>query len=144
MCVCVCMRVLCVYLILAALGLHCCASFLSSCGVGGGYSLFRSTGSRCEGFSSCDSWALEPQLSSRGSPALLLCGLWDLPGPGMEPASPALVGGFFTTKPPGKPGGLTPEPHDGGTTMTLAFTDEKTNAWRPPSLKWAVSLFWRK
>ena len=27
----------------------------------------------------------------------------DLPDPGMEPGSPALVGGFFTTAPPGKP-----------------------------------------
>ena len=27
----------------------------------------------------------------------------DLPDPGMEPASPALAGGFFTTAPPGKP-----------------------------------------
>ena len=27
----------------------------------------------------------------------------DLPDPGVEPASPALAGGFFTTKPPGKP-----------------------------------------
>ena len=27
----------------------------------------------------------------------------DLPGPGIEPASPALVGRFFTTEPPGKP-----------------------------------------
>ena len=29
--------------------------------------------------------------------------MWDLPGPGMEPVSPALGGGFFTTEPPGKP-----------------------------------------
>ena len=29
--------------------------------------------------------------------------LWDLPNSGMEPASPALEGGFFTTLPPGKP-----------------------------------------
>ena len=29
----------------------------------------------------------------------------DLPNPGMEPASPALAGGFFTTEPPGKPHG---------------------------------------
>ena len=29
--------------------------------------------------------------------------LGDLPGPGIEPASPALAGGFFTTEPPGKP-----------------------------------------
>ena len=27
----------------------------------------------------------------------------DLPNPGIEPASPALVGGFFTTESPGKP-----------------------------------------
>ena len=26
----------------------------------------------------------------------------DLPNPGIEPASPALAGGFFTTEPPGK------------------------------------------
>ena len=27
----------------------------------------------------------------------------DLPNPGMEPASPAVAGGFLTTEPPGKP-----------------------------------------
>ena len=27
----------------------------------------------------------------------------DLPDPGVEPASPALAGGFFTAEPPGKP-----------------------------------------
>ncbi|KAJ8777491.1 hypothetical protein J1605_014381 [Eschrichtius robustus] len=32
----------------------------------------------------------------------LLCGMWDLPGPGLEPVSPALAGGFLTTAPPGK------------------------------------------
>ena len=30
--------------------------------------------------------------------------MWDLPGPGIEPVSPALVGGFLTTAPAGKPG----------------------------------------
>ena len=29
--------------------------------------------------------------------------MWDLPGPGIEPVSPALAGGFLTTAPPGKP-----------------------------------------
>ena len=29
--------------------------------------------------------------------------MWTLPGPGVEPVSPALAGGFFTTEPPGKP-----------------------------------------
>ena len=28
--------------------------------------------------------------------------MWDLPGPGIEPVSPALAGGFLTTAPPGK------------------------------------------
>ena len=30
----------------------------------------------------------------------------DLPDPGIEPAFPALVGGFFTTASPGKPCGI--------------------------------------
>ena len=29
-------------------------------------------------------------------------GMWNLPGPGLEPVSPALAGGFLTTGPPGK------------------------------------------
>ena len=29
--------------------------------------------------------------------------MWDLPGPGLEPVSPALAGGFLTTVPPQKP-----------------------------------------
>ena len=33
---------------------------------------------------------------------LIPCIPRDLPEPGIEPASPALAGGFFTTKPPGK------------------------------------------
>ena len=28
--------------------------------------------------------------------------MWDLPGPGLEPMSPALAGGLLTTAPPGK------------------------------------------
>ena len=28
--------------------------------------------------------------------------MWDLPGPGLEPMTPALAGGFLTTVPPGK------------------------------------------
>ena len=35
--------------------------------------------------------------------AQLPLGMWDLPGPGMEPGSLALQGGFLTTGPPGKP-----------------------------------------
>ena len=32
--------------------------------------------------------------------------MWDLPEPGVEPVSPAMGGGFFTTESPGKPGAL--------------------------------------
>ena len=28
--------------------------------------------------------------------------MWDLPGPWIEPTSPAVAGGFLTTGPPGK------------------------------------------
>ena len=43
------------------------------------------------------------RLSSCGSRAQLLRGMWDLPRPGLEPVSPALAGRFSTTAPPGKP-----------------------------------------
>ena len=43
------------------------------------------------------------RLSSCGSRAQLLRGMWDLPRPGLEPVSPALAGRFSTTASPGKP-----------------------------------------
>ena len=43
------------------------------------------------------------RLSSCGSRAQLLHGMWDLPRPGLEPVCTALAGGFSTTAPPGKP-----------------------------------------
>ena len=52
---------------------------------------------------SCGSQALEDRLSSCGARVQLLRSMWDLPGPGLEPMSPALAGGFSTTEPPGKP-----------------------------------------
>ena len=71
-------------------------------------------------FSSCGKWGplfivvrgpltiaaslvAEHRLSSCGSQAYLLHGMWDLPRPGLEPVSPALAGRFSTTAPPGKP-----------------------------------------
>ena len=61
-------------------------------------------------WSCCEAWALGTQaavvvargLSSCGAWAYLLRGTWDLPGPGLEPVSAALAGGFLTTAPPGK------------------------------------------
>ena len=43
-----------------------------------------------QGFSSCGTWAQLPQ------------GLWNPPGPGIEPGSPALAGRFPTTGPQGR------------------------------------------
>ena len=43
------------------------------------------------------------RLSNCGPRAQLLRGMWDLPRPGLEPASPALAGRLSTTAPPGKP-----------------------------------------
>ena len=54
------------------------------------------------GRSSCDSQALEHRLSSCGAWGWLLCTMWNLPHPGIKPVSPALAGGSFATKPPGK------------------------------------------
>ena len=47
-------------------------------------------GSRSTGFSRCGTWAH------------FLYDTWDLLGPGIEPMSSALAGGFLTTGPPGK------------------------------------------
>ena len=54
------------------------------------------------GLSSCGSQALDRRLSSCGAQAQPLHGMWDPPGPGLEPVSPALAGGPLTTAPPGK------------------------------------------
>ena len=43
------------------------------------------------------------RLSSCGSRAQLLRGMWDLSRPELEPVSPALAGRFSTAVPPGKP-----------------------------------------
>ena len=64
-----------VYSLLAMLGLHCC----------------RAWGLGCAGFSSCSTRAYLPH------------SMWDLLGPGIEPVSSALAGGFLTTGLPGKP-----------------------------------------
>ena len=54
------------------------------------------------GLRSRGSRAPEHRLSSRGAGAQLLHSSWDVPGPEIEPTSPALAGRLFTTDPPGK------------------------------------------
>ena len=89
--------------IFAVLGLRFCARAFSSCGKRG--PLFIAV---CETLTIAASVVVENRLQTRrlsscGSRAQLLRGMWDLPRPGLEPVSPALVGRFSTTVPPGKP-----------------------------------------
>ena len=106
---------------MAALGLCCCARALPTCGEWGPllnevHGPLLAVASRCRarapgvwasvvvacGLSSCGSQSPECRLSSCGAWAQLLCGMWDPPGPGIEPVSPALAGRFPTTAPPVK------------------------------------------
>ena len=66
---------------------------------------FSSCGARashCGGFSCCGAGLLGTRASVPVAQAKLSHGVWDLPGPGIEPASPASAGRFLTTGPPGK------------------------------------------
>ena len=67
---------------------------------------------QCMG-SALDLQALERGLSSCGAWAELLGGLWDPPGPGVEPVSPAFAGGFLSSAPPGKSDSLMFTPFSG-------------------------------
>ena len=85
------------------LGLRFCARALSSCGERG--PLFIAVrGPLTVAASPVAEHRLQTRrLSSCGSQAQLLRGMWDLPRPGSEPVSPALAGRFSTSVPPGKP-----------------------------------------
>ena len=89
--------------IFGVLGLRFCARAFSSCGKRG--PLFIAVrGSLTIAASPIAEHRLQTRrLSSCGSRAQLLCGMWDPPRPGLEPVSPALAGRFSTTAPPGKP-----------------------------------------
>ena len=88
---------------MAVLGLRFCARAFSSCGKRGPL-LIALRGPLTVTASLVAEHRLQTcRLSSCGSRAQLLRGMWDLPRPGLEPVSPALAGGFSTTAPPGKP-----------------------------------------
>ena len=95
--------VLFIYLFLAVLGFRFCARAFSSCGKRG--PLFIAVrGPLTIAASLVAEHRLQARrLSSCGSRAQLLRGMWDLPRPGLEPMSPALAGRFSSTAPPGKP-----------------------------------------
>ena len=88
---------------MALLGLRFCARAFSSCGKRG--PLFTAVrGPLTVAASLVAEHRLQMcRFSNCGSRAQLLCGMWDLPRPGLEPVSPALAGRFSTTAPPGKP-----------------------------------------
>ena len=88
---------------MAVLGLRFCVRAFSSCGKRG--PLFIAVrGPLTIAASLVAEHRLQTRgLSNCGSRAQLLCGMWDLPRPGLEPVSPALADRFSTTAPPGKP-----------------------------------------
>ena len=88
---------------MAVLGLCFCARAFSSCGKRG--PLFIAVrGPLTIAASVVAEHRLQTRrLSSCGSRAQLLRGMWDPPRPGLEPVSTALAGRFSTTAPPGKP-----------------------------------------
>ena len=90
-------------LFVAVLGLRFCVRAFSSCGEWG--PLFIAVrGPLTIAASLVAEQRLQTlRLSSCGSRAQLLRGMWDLPRPGLEPVSPALAGRLSTTAPPGKP-----------------------------------------
>ena len=92
-----------VNLFLAVLGLRFCARAFSSCGKRGPLFIAVCGPLTIAAFLVVEHRLQMRRLSSCGSRAQLLCGMWDLPRPGLEPVSPALAGGFSTTAPPGKP-----------------------------------------
>ena len=55
------------------------------------------------------------------------CGMWDLPGPGLEPMSPALAGGLLTIVQPGK-------------SLSYYFFFFKHLYWSIIALQWCVSF----
>ena len=62
-----------------------------------------SCGARAQYLWSVGSVVVECGLSSCGVRAWLPCGMWDVPGSGIHPVSPALAGDLFTTEPSGRP-----------------------------------------
>ena len=88
---------------MAVLGLRFCARAFSSCGKSGPLFIAVRGPLTIVAFLVAEHRLQTRRLSSCGSRAQLLRGMWDLPRPGLEPMSPALAGRFSTTVPPGKP-----------------------------------------
>ena len=91
------------FFILAVLDLCCCAQAFSSCSRQGLLSGSSVRASHHSGFS-CEARAPGPSgFTSCGARAPLLCVMWNLPRPGVDPLPLALQGGFLITGSTGKP-----------------------------------------
>ena len=88
---------------MAVLGLRFCARAFSSCGKWGPLFIAVRRPLTIATSPVAEHRLQTRRLSNCGSRAQVLRGMWDLPRPGLEPASPALAGRFSTTAPPGKP-----------------------------------------
>ena len=88
---------------MAVLGLRFCARAFSSCGKWGPLFIAMHGPLTIAASLVAENRLQTCRLSNCGSRAQLLRGMWDLPGPGLEPVSHALAGGFLTTAPPEKP-----------------------------------------
>ena len=67
-----------------------------------GLLLFQGVGSRASAQQLRVLDSKQHRLNSCGARAQSLCGMWNLPGPGVETTFPALAGRFLSTVPPGK------------------------------------------
>ena len=56
--------------------------------------------------------------------------MWDLPGPGLQPVSPALAGGFLTTAPPGK------------SSLYIFTASEACNSYLREFINFFLYVFW--
>ena len=88
---------------MAVLGLRFCARAFSSCGKRGPLFIAMRGPLIIPASLVVEHRLQTRRLSSWGSRAQLLRGMWDPPRPGLEPVFPALAGRLSTTAPPGKP-----------------------------------------
>ena len=93
-----------IYLFMAVLGLRFCVRAFSSCGKWGPLFIVVHGAPTIAASLAAEHRLQTRRLSSCGSRAQPLRGMWDPPRPGLEPVSPALAGRLSTTAPPGKPG----------------------------------------
>ena len=103
---------------------------LSSCGDCGLLSSCAPQASHCSGFPCCGSWTLHRRLSHLAH-GVRYQGMWDLPGPGIKPVSPALAGGLPATGPPEKSQtNLSPGLEPGGLFL-FSFRNLSPLSWCP-------------